>query len=184
MASKVFGWCWTPIYLKVKTSAEHIVWRYIVIPNIVSFSKYRINIVIAFFLDNITRYCMHVILVYFSLSWTCESKMTFKISYGLTYNSMNWSNLCICYTFEEWNFVYCTVFSRISRKCRNFCDLRAYFTKWEISCNIVWLSYQNPKYRVISCVSKKSISLRGVPRRYMLNKVLVDIFIFLHLMAE
>ena len=87
--------------------------------------------------------------------------MTFKISYGLTYNSMNWSNLCICYTFEEWNFVYCTVFSRISRKCRNFCDLRAYFTKWEISCNIVWLSYQNPKYRVISCVSKKSISLRG-----------------------
>ena len=104
---------------------------------------------------------MHVILVYFSLSWTCESKMTFKISYGLTYNSMNWSNLCICYTFEEWNFVYCTVFSRISRKCRNFCDLRAYFTKWEISCNIVWLSYQNPKYRVISCVSKKSISLRG-----------------------
>ena len=87
--------------------------------------------------------------------------MTFKILYGLTYNSMNWSNLCICYTFEEWNFVYCTVFSRISRKCRNFCDLRAYFTKWEISCNIVWLSYQNPKYRVISCVSKKSISLRG-----------------------
>ena len=134
-----------------RSSAEHIVWRYIVIPNIVSFSKYRINIVIAFFLDNITRYCMHVILVYFSLSWTCESKMTFKISYGLTYNSMNWSNLCICYTFEEWNFVYCTVFSRISRKCRNFCDLRAYFTKWEISCNIVWLSYQNPKYRVISC---------------------------------
>ena len=81
--------------------------------------------------------------------------------YGLTYNSMNWSNLCICYTFEEWNFVYCTVFSRISWKCCNFCDLRAYFTKWEISCNIVWLSYQNPKYRVISCVSKKSISLRG-----------------------
>ena len=137
--------------LSVSISAEHIVWRYIVIPNIVSFSKYRINIVIAFFLDNITRYCMHVILVYFSLSWTCESKMTFKISYGLTYNSMNWSNLCICYTFEEWNFVYCTVFSRISRKCRNFCDLRTYFTKWEISCNIVWLSYQNPKYRVISC---------------------------------
>ena len=25
----------------------------------------------------------------------------------------------------------------------------------------MWLSYQNPKYRVISCVSKKSISLRG-----------------------
>ena len=131
------------------------------IPNIVSFSKYRINIVIAFFLDNITRYCMHVILVYFSLSWTCESKMTFKISYGLTYNSMNWSNLCICYTSEEWNFVYCTVFSRISRKCRNFCDLRAYFTKWEISCNIVWLSYQNPKYRVISCGPKKKISFKG-----------------------
>ena len=145
----------------VLTSDEHIVWWYIVIPNIVSFSKYRINIVIAFFLDNITRYCMHVILVYFSLSWTCESKMTFKISYGLTYNSMNWSNLCICYTFEEWNFVYCTVFSRISRKCRNFCDLRAYFTKWEISCNIVWLSYQNPKYRVISCGPKKKISLMG-----------------------
>ena len=125
------------VFTSVTSSDEHIVWWYIVIPNIVSFSKYRINIVIAFFLDNITRYCMHVILVYFSLSWTCESKMTFKISYGLTYNSMNWSNLCICYTFEEWNFVYCTVFSRISRKCRNFCDLRAYFTKWE--------------YRVISC---------------------------------
>ena len=147
----------------VAASAEHIVWRYIVIPNIVSFSKYRINIVIAFFLDNITRYCMHVILVYFSLSWTCESKMTFKISYGLTYNSMNWSNLCICYTFEEWNFVYCTVFSRISWKCCNFCDLRAYFTKWEISCNIVWLSYQNPKYRVISCGPKKKISFMGAP---------------------
>ena len=48
---------------------------------------------------------------------------------------MNWSNLCICCTFKEWFFVYCTVFSRISRKCRNFCDLRAYFTKWEISCD-------------------------------------------------
>lgn len=62
---------------------------------------------------------------------------------------MNWSNLCICCTFKEWFFVYCTVFSRISRKCCNFCDLRAYFTKWEISCNIVWLSYQNPKYCVL-----------------------------------
>ena len=89
--------------------------------------------------------------------------MTFKILFGLTYNSMNWSNLCICCTFKEWFFVYCTVFSRISRKCRNFCDLHAYFTKWEILCNIVWLSYQNQKYRV----DPKKRYRRGVLREQM-----------------
>ena len=65
---------------------------------------------------------------------------------------MNWCILCICCTFKEWFSVYCTVFSRISLKCRNFCNLSAYFTKWEyrvvlviivskpkISWNIVWI---------------------------------------------
>ena len=62
-----------------------------------------------------------------------------------------------------WRMKFCVLYGLLSNfmKCCNFCDLRAYFTKWEISCNIVWLSYQNPKYRVISCGPKKKISLMG-----------------------
>ena len=60
---------------------------------------------------------------------------------------MNWCILCgsIFCAFKQWFYVYCTNFSQ---QCRNSCDLRAYFTKWEIlqiSCdnriktqNIVW----------------------------------------------
>ena len=79
----------------------------------------------------------------------------------------------VVHTFKELFSVYCTVFSQISLKCRNSCNLRAYFTKWEKSCNIVWLSYQNPKYRVISCGPKKDIvqgwSWTGIETNFVWN---------------
>ena len=139
------------IMKNIMTSAEHIVWRYIVIPNIVSFSKYRINIVIAFFLDNITRY---LIMYYWSiLAFHGPVKAKWLFKFLMVWHIAAWIGVIYAFVVHLKNdfFVYCMVLSRISRKCCNYCDLRAYSIKGEISCNIVWLSYQNPKYRVISC---------------------------------
>ena len=95
--------------LLLHDSDEHIVWWYIVIPNIVSFSKYRINIVIAFFLDNITRY---LIMYYWSiLAFHGPVKAKWLFKFLMVWHIAAWIGVIYAFVVHLKNDFLCIVWS-------------------------------------------------------------------------
>ena len=118
-------------------SAEHIVWQYIVIPNIASFSKYRINIIIAFFWDNITRY---LIMLYWSiLAFHGPVKARWLFKFLMVWHISAWIGVIYAFIVHFKNNFMCIV-----RSFHEFHDnvvIRATYAH----------ILPNEKYRVISC---------------------------------
>ena len=121
----------------VEASDEHIVWWYIVIPNIVSFSKYRINIVIAFFLDNITRY---LIMYYWSiLAFHGPVKAKWLLKFRMIWPITAWIGVIYAFVIHLKNEILCIV--------RSFHEFHENVVIFATYAHIL----PNEKYRVISC---------------------------------
>ena len=80
------------------------------------------------------------ILAYFSLTWTCESKINCIISYGLTCISKNWCILCNCYAFNVSNDNIRAFLPIVASRRNALLEKAQFFHKncaCKISCDIV-----------------------------------------------